>query len=443
MKIQFLGAAGGVTGSSYLLTTDSQSVLIDLGMFQGVDDKDQVNYSQLPYDVQNLSAVFLTHAHLDHCGRLPLLIKQGYRGKVYTTEPTGIIARIVLMDSAHIAAENGSEYVLYTKDEVKQICDAMEIAKYDNPITIGDLSITFRDAGHILGSASIEITNQNKETIVFSGDLGNTQEDLIKPTELIKKADYVVMESTYGDKTHPVEDVPAIFAEEIRSIEENNGVLLIPAFSIERAQEVLHIIGHLLRAGKIKASTVVYLDSPMAIEVTGLFKQFPEILSSEFKPEVTNFNFDNFKFTKSGEESRAIHQHHGPKIIIAGSGMMSGGRILHHLKSYISKSSTRLLIVGYQAEDTLGREIEEGAKEIEIDDEKLAVNAKVTKIETLSSHADLPRLLNWLKNIEGVKKVFLTHGEEDSRQALAQRIKSELGIQDVQTPGKDEVVELN
>jgi metallo-beta-lactamase family protein len=443
MKIQFLGAAGGVTGSSYLLTTDTQSVLVDLGMFQGTDDKDLVNYAELPFDVRNLSAVFLTHAHLDHCGRLPILVKQGFAGKVYATEATTTISQIVLRDSAHIALENNNGRVLYTEREVRLICDAMESTTYGNPLSIKDLTVTFRDAGHILGAASIEIMNQNGEIVVFSGDLGNTPQALIKPTDLIKKADFVVMESTYGDKSHPQEDVEQIFATEINEIEKNNGTLLIPSFSIERAQEVLHIIGHLIRDGKILSNTNVYLDSPMAIEVTGLYEQFPELLSDEFRKEVEDFNFDNFRFTDNGQQSRQIRKDRGAKIIIAGSGMMSGGRIMHHLKNFVSLKSTRILIVGYQAEDTLGREIEEGATEIEIEDEKIPVNAKITKVETLSSHADLPRLLNWLKNIEGVKKVFLTHGEEDSRKALAEKIKTELGIDDVQTPAKDEVVELN
>ncbi len=444
MKIQFLGAAGGVTGSSYLLTTDTQSVLIDCGMFQGADDKEQVNYAELPFDVPNLSAVFLTHAHLDHCGRLPLLAQQGYRGKVFATEATATIAKIVLNDSARIAEQELMDQALYTTGEVEIICDAFEAVTYGNPITVGDLSVTFRDAGHILGASSIEITNQKTgKTIVFSGDLGNTPQALVKPTELIEKADYVVMESTYGDKSHPEEDIPAIFQQEINTIEENYGVLLIPAFSIERAQEVLHIIGHLLKDGKIKDTTNVYLDSPMAIEVTGLYKQFPELLSDEFRKEVDNFNFDSFRFTDSGQQSRAIAKDRGAKIIIAGSGMMSGGRIMHHLKYFASLKSTRILIVGYQAEDTVGREIEEGAKQVKIEDETIPINAHVTKVETLSSHADLPRLLNWLKNIKGVKKVFLTHGEEDSRKALAEKIKTELSLQNISIPAKDEIVELN
>ncbi len=443
MKIQFLGAAGGVTGSCYLLITDTQSVLIDCGMFQGADDKNQINYAELPFDVRNLNAVFLTHAHLDHCGRLPLLIKQGFVGKVYATEATATIAQIVLHDSARLAQENLLEHALYTDREVELICSSMEMVTYGNPVTVGDLTATFRDAGHILGASSIEFLNQKTgEIIVFSGDLGNTPQRLIKPTELIKKADFVIMESTYGSNSHPTEDVEGIFQREINEIEQNDGVLLIPSFSIERAQEVLYIIGHLLRDGKIKDTTNVYLDSPMAIEVTGLYKQFPELLDKEFAAEVKDFNFDNFRFTENGQQSRAIYKDSGAKIIIAGSGMMNGGRILHHLKNYASFKSTRILIVGYQAEDTLGREIEEGAKVIEIDDEKIPINATITKIETLSSHADLPRLLNWLKNIEGVKKVFLTHGEEESRQALAQKIKSELGINNVQTPSKDEIIEL-
>lgn len=440
-EIQFLGAAGGVTGSSYLLTSDNgDKILIDCGMFQGQDDVDQINYQSFPFDVPSLKAILLTHAHLDHCGRLPLLGKQGFKGKIYTTAASADIARISLTDSVFIVSNNGNGQVLYTVGDVEKICTMFETVTYDLPIQIGELSATFRNAGHILGSASIEISDAAKK-IVFSGDLGNSPEDLIPPTEQIESADIVVMESTYGDKTHLKEDVMGILQQEINQIESSNGVLLIPAFSIERTQEIIHRIGLLKNARKINPATAIFLDSPMAIEVTEVFKKYRNLYNKQLLSEKNPFDYANLIITETGEQSRKIIKHRGPKVIIAGSGMMSGGRILHHLKNYISLPTTRLLIVGYQAGGTLGKEIQEGAKSITLYNEQISVKANITVIESLSSHADQPKLLNWLYSIKNVKQVFLTHGEEESRKVLSEKIKQK-GITNVILPAINQTVSL-
>ena len=441
-KIQFLGASGGVTGSSYLLTGDNDTVLIDLGMFQGLDDKERINFSPLAFDIRKLLAVFLTHAHLDHCGRLPLLIKAGYNGKIYTTEATKAIAQISLLDAAAIQEEEKSNTILYTKRDVEKTIGAIEVVSYDKPFSLGEFTVAFRNAGHILGSASIEIAS-GKEIIVFSGDLGNTPENLIQPTEKISKADVVVMESTYGNATHPKEDAAKVLQREMSTIESTGGVLLIPAFSIERTQEILHTLHHLFEDKKISTSLPVFLDSPMAIEVTEVFKKFPALYSKELAHDTNPFNFSNLISTKNVAASMDIQKAYAPKIIIAGSGMMSGGRILHHLNNYISDPKTRILFVGYQATGTLGREILEGAKYITLYHKKLPVNATITKLEAFSSHADRPKLVEWLKSIQGVKKVFLTHGEDPQRETLHQSIQQELHIQNVLLPVQGQEYEIN
>lgn len=437
--LKFFGAAETVTGSSYLLTgKQNTTLLIDLGMFQEDQTIEVFNKEPLAFDVAGLDGVLLTHAHLDHCGRLPLLAIANYKGKIYATEPTIEIARLNMLDAAGLSQRDTNHPVLYTEDDVNKILGKMQIVKYDQPFSIKEFSIVFRNAGHILGSSSIEIRDQQGKIIVFSGDLGNTPQDLIPPTQQIAKADVVVMESTYGDKTHPNENVSDIFAQEIAEIEKNKGVLLIPAFSIERAQEVVHILGHLRQKNKIKRTTSIFLDSPMAIEVTEIFKNYPELYNKELAHDHQPFSFDNLTYTSAPEESKDILRVGNPKIIIAGSGMLSGGRIIRHLKHYISIPTTRLLIVGYQAEDTLGREILGGATEIVVDDLVIAIRANIREIKNLSSHADAPKLLNWLKHIQGVKQVFLTHGEDPGRSVLAALIKKELGITNIILPLKDE-----
>lgn len=441
-KIKFLGASGEVTGSSYLLEGDNSTVLVDFGMFQGLADENEVNASPLMFDVKNLQAVFLTHAHLDHCGRLPLLLKAGYKGKIYTTEATKGITEISLLDAAAIQDEEKSGSALYTKEDVGKTIEAIKIISYDMPFSVGEFTVTFRNAGHILGSASIEISDAEK-TIVFSGDLGNTPEHLIQPTELIAKADIVVMESTYGNTVHPQEDAGEILQKEVSTIESMGGVLLIPAFSIERTQEILHTLSHLLESKKINASIPIFLDSPMAIEVTELFKKFPNFYSTELSHDAHPFDFPNLVNTKDVKASKDIQKAYSPKIIIAGSGMMSGGRILHHLSNYVDDPKTRILIVGYQAVGTLGREILEGAKYITLYGKRIPVRATITKLEAFSSHADEPKLLKWLKHIQGVKKVFLTHGENPQREVLSQSIQKEIGIQDVVLPMRGQEYEIN
>ncbi len=445
-KLSFYGASGEVTGSSYVVTTQSdEKILIDLGMFQGDRETVDLNHKPLPFKPSELKAVILTHAHLDHCGRLPLLIFGGYFGKIYMTEPTAALAEVILQDSARIAQENLDYPPLYSLEEVEKILNMIEIVDYNSSITIGGFTFTLRDAGHILGSASIEIVdNVSHKKVVFSGDLGNSPEDIIRPTQFIDDAHYVVMESTYGDKSHPAEDAIEILKEEINAVEEKSGVLLIPAFSLERTQELLHRIHHLKKDGKIRKQTPVFLDSPMGIRATLIFKQFREFYNEELQSHTDDpFSFEGLVVTEDSRDSREIIRAMEPKVIIAGSGMMSGGRIMHHAANYLSRKSTRLLFVGYQAEETVGRKILHGSKNVKIGKRNIQVKSAIREIASLSSHADQPKLKKWLSHIQKVERVFLIHGETEQRNIFAEIVKNEIGIKDVTLPMKNQEVILS
>lgn len=441
MKIKFLGAAGTVTGSSYVLTSGSgQSILVDLGMFQGTSEIDALNYKSFEYDPSQLSGAVLTHAHLDHCGRLPIIIPMGFKGKIWMTPSTRELTELSLLDSAKVALQDRKE-VLYDKELAYKTFNRFKTTEYHTTVPIGDFAATMYDAGHILGSASLVIEDQhpNSEirTIVFSGDLGNTPEDLVKETEFINKADAVVMESTYGDRLHPEEDAEAMLQNEINTIEKSESTLLIPVFALERTQEILHMIMHLKKTGKVKANTPVILDSPMADKATEIYMKYPQLFNAHLHDDLqegTPFGFQGLELIERREQSKALHMRKGAKVILAGGGMMAGGRIVGHAGYYLSDPNNRLFIVGYQGEETLGRELMEGKKGVEIDGAMVPVHATVTTTHAMSSHADQQQLMNWLKHIQGVKKLFLTHGEDGPRAALAKRVSTELGIQDISLP---------
>lgn len=441
-SIRFLGASGCVTGSSFLLTgSKGTRLLIDCGMFQGTHEIEEQNRLPFTFDLASVNAVLLTHAHLDHCGRLPMLVKEGYEGAIYATKPTIDIAHISLLDSSNISKNDTDKIPLYTKDDVNRTYNLFKPVSYAKSFTIGEFTVTYHDAGHILGSASIEIFD-NTSRIIFSGDLGNTPQDLIRPTSYIQRGDFIVMESTYGDRLHKKEDVNAILSDEINKAEHLGSVLLIPAFSIERTQEILHRLHHLKMDHKIGKQTPVFLDSPMAIAVTEVMKHYRPLYNEELLHDIDPFDFPHLRITKTSKESKAIEEVEGVKVIIAGSGMMSGGRILHHLKLYASNPENRICIVGYQAVETLGRKVEMKEPTIVIDKETVSLKASVVKIDSLSSHADQNNLLVWLGKIKGTKKVFLVHGENEARKALKNKIQSALHIDEIILPDKNEELSL-
>ncbi len=449
MKIKFLGAAGEVTGSSYILTSGSgKPIIIDLGMFQGTYELEKFNYQPVDYDLSKLTGAVLTHAHLDHCGRLPILLSHGFKGNIWMTLPTRDLTEISLYDTAKIVKEDGRPS-LFNHDLAVQTVLKFETLDYRIPKQIGDFTVTFRDAGHILGSASLEVVDNSPNTdikkIVFSGDLGNTPEPLELPTELIDSADAVIMESTYGDRLHPrsnpVEDV----MKEINEIERSGGTLLVPTFSLDRTQEVLHMIMHLKKDGKVKNETQIFMDSPMAEKATRVYVEYPKDFNKEVQDDLKIgevFNFPGLTVIGRGQESEAIHQNPGPKVIIAGSGMMTGGRVVAHAAYYLPMESTRLMIVGYQAEGTLGRQILNGTKNVNIKGLNVSVKATVTETQAMSSHADQGQLMNWLKHIKNVKKVILTHGETEARTILSKKISDELGIRDITLPIQNQEISI-
>lgn len=445
MKLKFLGAAGTVTGSGYLLTSQSgHSVLIDLGMFQGPPEIEALNYEPPSLVGSDITGVVLTHAHLDHCGRLPILENMGFVGNVYLTPPTADLAKLTLLDSAKVAKEDHGKKVLYDKDQVYQFINRFKTVNYGEPFYIGDFQVTLRDAGHILGSASVEIQAEG-QTIVFSGDLGNTPEDLTRPTETIHAADVVIVESTYGGKTHPPGEPEDIILSEISFVEKTAGTLLIPAFSLERTQELLHIISHLKSSGKIQPETAIFLDSPMAEKATNIYEKYQSFLNAEIKKDFIfsdPFVFTGLKIIENRRDSSHISDHPGAKVIIAGAGMMTGGRILGHAKLLLGNPTTRLLIVGYQGEGTLGREILSGQKDVLIDNIPVHINAVVSDTQVMSSHADEPKLIAWLKTIQGLRKLIITHGEDIPRQDLAGRVRSELQLTEIYLPHLNEELDI-
>lgn len=448
MQIKFLGAAGTVTGSSYVLTSGSgRSLLIDLGMFQGPPDINRLNYEPYDYDPTQLSGAILTHAHLDHCGRLPIAIAKGFKGDIWMTPATRDLTELSLLDSAKIAKQDGKQ-ILYDADLAEQTIMQFKTVDYREPVTVGDFNVTFRDAGHILGSASIEIEDLRPDSeikkIVFSGDLGNSPEDLLQPTELIDSADAVVMESTYGDRLHPVGDAIDVAQSEINKIETSGGTLLIPAFSLDRTQELMHMIMHLKKDGKIKNETSIYMDSPMGEKATQIYLGYRGVFNSHIQNEFKEgpFEFPGLVTVRDNRESQGIYNINGPKVIIAGSGMMVGGRIVGHAAHYLPIDSTRLLIVGYQGEGTLGRALLEKSKEVSINGIKVEVKATVNDIQTMSSHADQKQLMDWLKHVKNVKKVFLTHGEDEPRKTLSAKISEELNLKDISLPVLNQEVKI-
>lgn len=449
MKLKFMGAAGTVTGSSYVLTSGSgSSILVDLGMFQGTPDVERLNNLPYEYDFRRLADAVLTHAHLDHCGRLPIALKRGFSGKIYMTPATRDLTELSLLDSASIA-EQDEQQALYDRALAQMTIDRFKTVQYRTPFRAGDFKITFRDAGHIVGSASLEVEDLRPDgpvrKIVFSGDLGNSPEILVKPTELIDGADAVVMETTYGDRLHPEEDAVEMLRQEINAVERDESTLMIPAFALERTQEILHMIMHLKKAGKVRLETPVYLDSPMAEKATLIYLSyldaFNDHIRRDFDEEGTPFGFSGLEIVRTHGFSISLHKKEGAKVIIAGSGMMTGGRIVSHAAFYLPNAANRLMIVGFQGEGTLGRQLMEGAKEVVINSQIVPVNARVAVTRALSSHADQAQLLDWLRHIKGVKKVFLTHGENPARQTFARLIREELAI-DVRCPELHEEVSL-
>lgn len=449
MNITFCGAAQRVTGSNYLIETNSIKFLVDCGMFQGNIGAEQKNYEDFPYDPKKIDFVLITHSHIDHIGRLPLLYKRGFRGKIYSTKPTAEFAKIFLEDTANLSLEKSQETgqePLYEIQDVENVCKLFETYDYYQEFyPQGGINVKFYDAGHILGSAIIEVKAEGK-TVIFSGDLGNPPVPILRDTDFIEKADYIVMESTYGSRNHaPFETRQLELERVIENTIKNKGTLLIPAFAMERTQEIIYEINDLAKNNKIP-QVPVYIDSPLAIKATAIYKKYPQYFDIEARKLMESgqnfFDSKNITLTDTREDSKKIDQDNLPKIIIAGSGMSNGGRILFHEKKYLPINSTTLLIIGFQVKGTLGGKLIDDEKKVNILGENIIVRANITEIEAYSAHADQQRLLYWLSKFnKGIKKIFLVHGEIESQDALLHKIQDEQGLE-VEIPEESQSIEI-
>lgn len=451
LTLKFLGAAGTVTGSKHLLSNGRHNVLIDCGLFQGLKNLRELNWESLTIPARDIDAVILTHAHLDHSGYLPRLVKQGFRGKIYSTHATRDVAELILKDSGHLQ-EKDADFLnrhklskhtptlpLYTVRDAEIALGHFSTCDFDQTITIlDDLRFRFRHAGHILGAANVQIDWGGKR-IVFSGDIGRYNHPLMPDPVSVKEADYVVVESTYGNRLHygsdPVEALGAITEETIK----RGGTLVIPSFAVGRAQEILYYFWKLKQAGRL-GSVPIFLDSPMAIDATTLMSKHME--DHKLSPDDAREAYKIARFTEEVEDSKAINNNPFPKVVISASGMATGGRILHHLKHYAPDTKNTILLVGFQAAGTRGRTLRDGGKELKIHGMWVPVNAKVEHIDTLSGHADANELIRWLSGFEhSPRKTFIVHGEPDASEGLRMRIGRELGWDSV-VPRQDQEFKL-
>lgn len=440
MKITFCGAAHEVTGSCHLLEIQGKKILIDCGMFQGSNFNEGKNFDAFPFNPGDLDAVLITHAHLDHVGRLPKLVKDGFVHKtIYLTKGTKDLTELVLQDAAEIMAYDHRKFqapMLYESADIAATMELCQDVDYHAPVDLGDgITAVWKDAGHIFGSAFIEIEIENKK-IIFSGDIGNVNEPIVRDTEnLSPGVNLLVCESTYGDRLHEnIEARQKLILKLFQEAYKKGGTLMIPSFSIERTQEFLYDLNHLSEIEKVLPPMPIFLDSPMAIDAVKIYEKYPEYYdreANELHRSGDDFlTFKQLKMTYTREESKEINGVRGPKVIIAGAGMMNGGRILHHAFRYLSDPASTLLIIGYQAQGTLGRKLYEGAKRVKIFGEDIRVACTVKAIGALSAHGDQKKLLEWIGSGATLpREVYFVHGEPHASTELAHRVRDKFGVE--------------
>jgi metallo-beta-lactamase family protein len=453
IDLTFWGAARGVTGSRYLVEANNMKLLVDCGLYQ---EREFLNRNWGPFHVrpEELAVVLLTHAHLDHSGLLPKLVNEGFRGRVICTPATADIAKIMLLDSAHLQEEDAQykkkrhiregrkgphpEIPLYTVADAKATFPLFNTVEYNRPVTIGSgIEATFYDAGHVLGSSMIKLLisqGGEKRSIVFSGDIGRWNRPILRDPSVFSRTDYIVMESTYGDREHEgTEEIGDELAEIVKSAFASGGNIIVPSFALQRTQEILYYLNILLRENRIPHLTV-YLDSPMAIKITEVYKQHAELMDKEMKDLLRQhqspFDFPGLKMVETVEESKALNEIKGTIMIIAGAGMCTGGRIKHHLANNISRPECTVMFVGYQAEGTLGRLILDGAKSVRIHGQPHPVRARIVQIQGFSAHADRDELLRWLSNLSAnPRHIFITHGEKRAAEQFSNFLKEKTGYE--------------
>lgn len=451
MRLTFLGGVGTVTGSKYLVETGSITLLVDCGLFQGVKSLRQRNRRPFPVDPSSIDAVVLTHAHIDHTGYLPLLVRDGFEGPIHCTAPTAALVEIMLADSGRIQEEdaryaNKKRFTrhspavpLYTEEDAFAVMPHLRPHELDGRIQEGDVSIGFTTAGHILGAAHVSLRVGGEE-ILFSGDIGRRVETLLPTPTPPEKPRWVVMESTYGDRLHPATDMEEALAQVVARTATRGGVLLIPAFAVGRTQLVLYLLDRIFASGRAPRSEV-WVNSPMATDVTELYERFHRYhrLSARHSERI----FGKVRFARSVEESKSLNARSGPLIIISASGMLTAGRVLHHLKSYAGDERNTILLPGYQAPGTRGGQLVEGRRRIKIHGEHVHVKAEVVQLDMMSAHADQTGLIEWLGAIQRPPSgVFLVHGEPVAADTLRREIQERLGFS-AMVPEDEEIVELS
>jgi metallo-beta-lactamase family protein len=438
MKVKFIGGAGTVTGSKTLVESNGIRILIDCGQFQGIKPLRELNWESLPILPSTIDFVLLTHGHLDHCGWLPRLVSQGFKGKIYCTSPTKDITKLILLDSAKIQEEeadkaNREHYSkheiaepLYTVEQAEKVFPLFRVIKTNEPIPLdAEISAVYSNAGHILGACTIELNLENK-TLVFSGDLGRDNDVLMFPPTKPKRGDYIFMESTYGNRLHPDTDVKAELEMYINNTIDKGGTVIIPSFAVERAQSIMFLLWQLKEEDKIPNIPYI-IDTPMGISALDIFKNNKKW--HKLTLEECDAMSRMFSLVTDYQETMDTIYNERPKVVIAASGMVTGGRVLSYLEHYIGLPETTVIIVGYQAEGTRGRKLLEGEKEIKIYGKYYPVKANILEIEGLSAHGDQKDLLNWLSELENKpKKVFLVHGENEPADELRIKITEQYGF---------------
>jgi metallo-beta-lactamase family protein len=458
-KLQFLGATGQVTGSCYLLNTADGAVLLECGLFQGDARTEALNERPFSFSPSGLHAVVLSHAHLDHCGLLPRLVREGFRGPVYATPATLSLAALMLRDAAHLMQKDtewenklrqraGREPAvpLYTQEDVEAALALGRPVEYGAPVRLSEhVEATFHDAGHILGSSIVELgirDGSRRIRLVFSGDLGNRDSFLLPPAARVDGADVLLMESTYGDRDHrPPEQTLEELAQALAAAHRSGGNVLIPSFAVGRTQDLLYVLGRLYREGRLP-QRAVFLDSPMAIAATEIYQQYTGGLA--IAPEARNLHhwLPVLRLSRTQEDSMAINKIGGGAVIIAGSGMCTGGRIRHHLKYNLWRPAAHVIIVGYQARGTPGRALVDGARQVHLLGNEIAVRATIHTLGGFSAHAGQTQLIDWLEGFERPRpRVYLVHGEPEKSQALAEAIARKTG-RAAALPREREVIEL-
>ncbi len=460
MKIRFLGAVKGVTGSSHLIQACGKNIMLDCGMFQGKDE--ELNTEELEINPSEIDYLLLSHSHIDHSGRIPLLVKKGFKGEIYCSKPTYDLCEIMLIDSAHIqeteaewkntkAKRSGKKLVepLYTQQDAMESLQYFKPVLYDQIINIDEnITVKFNDAGHILGSSIIEIWIKDIEDtikLVYSGDLGMQEKPLLKDPAVIDKADYLIMEATYGDRIHEnIEQRTEELINIILKTTKRGGSVIIPSFAVGRTQELIYELNkyydsHLDEIGTKEnelKKIPVYIDSPLAIKATEVFKRNSHAFDDEAKNYIMNgdnpLDFENLHFIQSADDSKRLNFSTEPKIIISASGMCEAGRIRHHLKHNLWRKEASIVFVGYQAEGTLGRRLLDGEKVVKLFGDDIKVNAEIYNVEGFSGHADKIALLNWIESFkEKPDKIFIVHGESESKESFAKEVKNKFNIDSI------------